>query len=112
MSNAIHYINKNHAELKATEHASIPEQAINIVVGEVLDKASLLIALDNTLSFPDYFAHNWDSAWDCLTDSDAEHLRLDLTDVQQINNEDFEVFKSMIEDAYRDFGRPQLWVVG
>ncbi|WP_367111329.1 barstar family protein [uncultured Psychrobacter sp.] len=112
MSNAIHYINKNHAELKATEHASIPEQAIDVVVGTVLDKVNLLKALDKALSFPNYFAHNWDSAWDCLTDSDAEHLRLDLTDVQQINNEDFEVFKSMIEDAYRDFGRPQLWVVG
>lgn len=107
MSQALHYINKD-----SETPNLIPEQAIDIVVGEVLDKANLLKALDKTLSFPNYFAHNWDSAWDCLTDSDAEHLCLDLTDIEQINNEDFEVFKSMIEDAYRDFGRPQLWVVG
>nr|WP_317200218.1 barstar family protein [uncultured Psychrobacter sp.] len=104
MSQAIHYINK--------KPASIPEQAIDIVMSEVLDKANLLKALDKALSFPNYFAHNWDSAWDCLTDSGAKHLRLDLTDVKQINTEDFNVFKSVIEDAFRDFGQPQLWVVG
>ncbi|MGP4951810.1 barstar family protein [Psychrobacter sp. DM8] len=105
MSQAIHYINQD------SKTTAIPKRAVNIVIKEVLDKAALLTALDKALSFPDYFAHNWDSAWDCLTDSDAKHLRLDLTDVKQINTEDFNVFKSMIEDAFRDFGRPQLWVV-
>ncbi len=107
MTDAIYYINKDSGTPTFT-----PEQAIDIVVGDILDKASLLIALDKALNFPDYFSHNWDSAWDCLTDSDAKYLRLDLTDIKQINTEDFNVFKSMIEDAYRDFGRPQLWVVG
>ncbi|WLP94895.1 barstar family protein [Psychrobacter sp. M13] len=105
MTQAIYYSNKD------DEATAIPEQAIAIVIDHELNKATLLTALDKALSFPDYFAHNWDSAWDCLTDSDAEHLRLDLTDVKQINTEDFNVFKSMIEDAYRDFGQPQLWVV-
>lgn len=114
MSQAIYYIDKDtglYAEPNTCNRAFIPEQAIDIAVGRVLDKTSLLTALDNALNFPDYFAHNWDSAWDCLTDSDAEHLRLDLTEIEQINTKDFKVFKSIIEDAYRDFGRPQLWVI-
>lgn len=106
MSQAIYYIDNSDAQ-----YGSIPKQAIAIIVGEVLDKKALLTALGIALSFPDYFAHNWDSAWDCLTDSDAKYLKLDLTEVEKINTEDFNMFKSIIEDAFRDFGKPQLWVI-
>lgn len=105
MSAAIYYRNKE------CEFTDIPQQAIDIVLGAVLDKEMLLKALAHALNFPDYFTYNWDSAWDCLTDSDVKYLKLDLTKVKHINTEDFNVFKSMIEDAYRDFGQPQLWVI-
>lgn len=108
MSDAIHYSAVNEDGRTTTP---IPEQAVDILVGEILDKARLLTALDNALNFPDYFAYNWDSLWDCLIDSTAEHLKLDLTEVKQVNTEDFNIFKSIIEDAYRDFGRLQLWIV-
>ena len=90
---------------------SIPEQALNIPIGNVLDKKTLLNSLAKVANFPDYFAHNWDSAWDCLTDSDITHLTLYLNGVEKINTEDFNVFKRLIEDAYKDFGKPQLWIV-
>lgn len=90
---------------------SIPEQALNIPIGNVLDKETLLNSLAKVANFPDYFAHNWDSAWDCLTDSDITHLTLYLNGVEKINTEDFNVFKRLIEDAYKDFGKPQLWIV-
>ena len=90
---------------------SIPEQALNIPIGNVLDKKTLLNSLAKAANFPSYFAHNWDSAWDCLTDSDITHLTLYLNGVEKINTEDFNVFKRLIEDAYKDFGKPQLWIV-
>lgn len=90
---------------------SIPEQALNIPIGNVLDKETLLNSLAKVANFPSYFAHNWDSAWDCLTDSDITHLTLYLNGVEKINTEDFNVFKRLIEDAYKDFGKPQLWIV-
>lgn len=106
MSSAIYYSDQNNEA-----SASIPKQAIAIVIDNVLDKETLLEALGEALQFPDYFVHNWDSAWDCLTDSDAQHLKIDLTKLKQINTEDFTIFKSIVEDAYRDFGKPQLWVI-
>lgn len=106
MSQAINYINK-----KDVATQTIPQQAITIAVAENLNKQTLLTGLAKAGDFPSYFAHNWDAAWDCLTDSDIKHLKLDLTAAVSINTEDFNVFKSIIEDAYRDFGEPQLWIV-
>lgn len=132
MSQAIYYVNQNYIDQKPANRnlfdrynidqsainqngtalsASIPVQAVNIPVGQVLDKTTLLTSLADTCNFPSYFSHNWDSAWDCLTDSAVSHLILDLSCVKTINTEDFNVFKGMIEDAYRDFGQPQLWVI-
>ena len=98
-------------EIKSDALNNIPEQAINISIGEVLDKETLLTSLANACDFPSYFSHNWDAAWDCLTDSEIDHLKIDLTQVKNINTEDFNSFKRIIEDAYRDFGRPQLWII-
>lgn len=107
MSQAIYYLNKTN---EASDH--IPEQAIVIPIDKALDKGTLLTSIARACDFPDYFGHNWDALWDCLTDSEVQHLQLDLADVDKINTEDFNVFKRIIEDAYRDFGKPQLWVVG
>ena len=137
MSQAIYYVNKNNInqnrinqncinqngvdqnsikqnKINQSDSAlidNIPEQALNIPIGDVLDKETLLDSLAKVANFPDYFAHNWDSAWDCLTDSDITHLTLYLNGVEKINTEDFNVFKRLIEDAYKDFGKPQLWIV-
>ena len=43
--------------------------------------------------------------------SDNEYLTLDLTAVKNMNTEDFNIFKSIIEDAFKEFGKPQLWIV-
>ncbi len=104
MSQAIIYVNKDDVD-------SIPKQAVNIVINNELNKDTLLTSIAKACEFPDYFGYNWDALWDCLTDSDVKYLTLDLTDIEKINTEDFNAFKSIIEDAYRDFGQPQLWVV-
>lgn len=107
MSQAIIYVNKNDAD-------SIPKQAINININieDELSKETLLTSIAKAGDFPAYFGHNWDALWDSLTDSEIKYLQLDLTAVEKINTEDFNMFKSIIEDAYRDFGQPQLWVIG
>ena len=107
--NSIKQNNINQSDSSLTD--SIPEQALNIPIGDVLDKETLLNSLAKVANFPDYFAHNWDSAWDCLTDSDITDFTLYLNGVEKINTEDFNVFKRLIEDAYKDFGKPQLWIV-
>lgn len=107
MSQAIYYIHQDSADFDS----SIPNQAIKVPVNEILDKSTLLTNLATACDFPDYFSHNWDSAWDCLTDSEVTQLTMDLTAVKRINTEDFNVFKSIIEDAYKTFGKPQLWVI-
>lgn len=117
MSQAIYYINQNSINQNGIDQKTetfidnIPEQALNIPLGNVLDKESLLTSLAKVANFPSYFAHNWDSAWDCLTDSDITYLTLYLNEVDKINTEDFNVFKSIIKDAYKNFGKPQLWIV-
>ena len=106
MSQAIYYIERN-----SEAYESIPEQAIAIVINDELNKDTLLTSIAKACNFPDYFGHNWDALWDCLTDSKIQYLKLDLSDIEKINTEDFNMFKSIIEDAYNDFGQPQLWVV-
>lgn len=110
MSQAIYYlIPSNKPPCTPVDFA--PKQAITIPIGNTLNKATLLSALATACNFPSYFAHNWDSAWDCLTDSEVTHLQLNMTQVTHINTEDFDIFKDMIEDAFKDFGKPQLWIV-
>ena len=117
MSQAIYYIKKNDINPNAIAQKNealihrIPKHAINIPIGDVLDKETLLDSLAKVANFPDYFAHNWDSAWDCLTDSDITHLTLYLNGIEKINSEDYNAFKRLIEDAYKDFGKPQLWII-
>ena len=116
MSEAIYYVTKNSIEQNPIDNSSkavvaIPKQAILVPIGDILNKDTLLDSLAKACDFPSWFGHNWDAAWDCLTDSDIEYLTLDLSSTHDINNEDFKVFKSLIEDAFRDFGKPQLWII-
>ena len=117
MSQAIYYIKKNDVNQNAIAQKdeafinAIPKHAINIPIGDVLNKETLLHGLATAANFPSYFAHNWDSAWDCLTDSDITDFTLYLNAVEKINSEDFNAFKRLIEDAYKDFGKPQLWII-
>ncbi len=106
MSQAIYYIERN-----SEAYESIPKQAIAIIIDNELNKDTLLTSVAKACKFPAYFGHNWDALWDCLTDSKVQHLKLDLSDLEKINTEDFNMFKNIIEDAYNDFGQPQLWVV-
>ena len=111
-SQAIHYVSQDPINQNGTAlSAVIPTQAVTIPACDTLDKTTLLTSLARACDFPSYFSHNWDSAWDCLTDSDVRHLVLDLTVIKKINTEDFNIFKSIIEDAYSDFGKPQLWII-
>lgn len=102
MNQAIYYVNNKNL---------VPAQAIDIPIDNVFDKAIILPALAQACHFPSYFAHNWDSAWDCLTDSNVTQLQLYLADTKEINYDDLNSFKSLIKDAYKDFGKPQLWIV-
>ena len=117
MSQAIYYIKKNDVNQNSIAQKNealihrIPKQALNIPIDDVLNKETLLNSLAKVANFPDYFAHNWDSAWDCLTDSDITDFTLYLNAVEKINSEDFNAFKRLIEDAYKDFGKPQLWII-
>ena len=116
MKEAIYYVTKNSIEQSLIDNSSkavvaIPKQAILVPMGDILNKDTLLDSLAKACDFPSWFGHNWDAAWDCLTDSDIEHLVLDLTAVKNINTEDFNVFKSLVEDAFKEFGKPQLWIV-
>ena len=117
MCQAIYYIKKNDVNQNAIAQKdeafinAIPKHAINIPIGDVLNKETLLNSLATAANFPSYFAHNWDSAWDCLTDSDITDFTLYLNAVEKINGEDFNAFKRLIEDAYKDFGKPQLWII-
>lgn len=117
MNQAIYYIKKNDVNQNAIAQKDealihrIPKHATNIPIGDVLNKETLLKSLAKVANFPSYFAHNWDSAWDCLTDSDITDFTLYLNAVEKIDSEDFNVFKRLIEDAYKDFGKPQLWII-
>ena len=117
MSQAIYYIKKNDVNQNSIAQKNealihrIPKQALNIPIDDVLNKETLLHGLATAANFPSYFAHNWDSAWDCLTDSDITDFTLYLNAVEKINSEDFNIFKRLIEDAYKDFGKPQLWII-
>lgn len=115
MSQAIYHIAATEGADNTTSNttAPIPDDAIAIKVdpNTLVDKQTLLSSLAIACNFPDYFSNNWDSAYDCLTDSDTRHFKLDLHDAEKINTEDLNAFRSLIEDAYEDFGKPQLWII-
>ncbi len=111
MRQAIIYLDKDSVDDDSEVYDSIPKQAIAIVLDNELNKTTLLTSIAKACDFPSYFGHNWDALWDCLTDSDVKYLTLDLTAIKKIHTEDLNTFKHIIEDAYKDFGQPQLWML-
>lgn len=100
--NAIHHI--NHANLA-------PQNALILDTGKHINKASLLSALGKSCQFPDYYATNLDSAWDCLQDAEnIPHLLLN-TQNKTIHKEELKAFTSLIIDAYDAWGYPELWII-
>ena len=89
----------------------VPDDAVALRVGEICDKATLLVALGQACHIPTCYSLNWDSAYDCLTDREVTAPQISLASTYQIDNKDLSVFKTLIEDAYEQFGKPQLWIV-
>ena len=89
----------------------VPDDAVALTVGKVCDKTTLLSALGQACQFPTYYSLNWDSAYDCLTDSKVTALQISLASTDQIEHKDLSIFKTLIEDAYEQFGKPKLWIV-
>ena len=71
---------------------------------EAVTRESLLTALSETLSFPDYFGHNWDAAWDCLSEQvwpsgqlHILHLRIEADAF--LAETDVQTFVELMDDA-------------
>lgn len=89
-----------------------PADALELPVGAALSKHSVLAALGQACAFPEYYnSKSWDAAWDCLQDSSAEHLLLDLHGLKQIDKAALKEFVSLIADAYEAWQQPQLWII-
>lgn len=89
-----------------------PAQAIELNIGSSVDKNRILTALGEACRFPDYYnSKSWDAAWDCLQDSEIEHLVLDLQGVDQLNKTALKEFINLIVDAYDAWQQPQLWII-
>lgn len=89
-----------------------PAHALELPLGPTLNKHAVLTALGQACGFPDYYnSKSWDAAWDCLQDSSAEHLVLDLHGVKQLDKTALKEFISLIADAYEAWQQPQLWII-
>ncbi len=69
-----------------------------------VDRKALLIELTRTFNFPGYFGHNWDAAWDCLSELSWSanrlqilHLRIDSE--SSISENDLSIFVELMNDA-------------
>ncbi len=101
MNQAVYYINDTN---------SVPENVVKLPVTKIINKITLLASLAKACDFPNYFAYNWDSAWDCLTDSSVNALLLDLSEASMIDRKDLMAFIYLLEDAYEVYARPYLWI--
>lgn len=99
---AIHYIDCPQAA---------PAPAVRLETGDKINKASLLNALAQACRFPAYFGHNWDSAWDCLCDSQIQHLLLQVDADNTVNLDETAAFIALIEESWQLHGKPQLWLI-
>ena len=68
----------------------------------LVNKQTLLTELAQVLSFPEYFGHNWDAAWDCLTELSFEKgpiiLELDLTG-KSVDEHELAIFTELLDEA-------------
>ncbi|HSC85025.1 MAG TPA: barstar family protein [Pseudomonas sp.] len=70
----------------------------------VLNKHSLLGALATALHFPAHFGHNWDAAWDCLseldwTDRRAYTLQLNIAAESRVDEPELATFIDLFSEA-------------
>ncbi len=74
-------------------------------VAEIVDvhsKDELLRELSDTLSFPDYFGHNWDALWDCLNDFywiDAHEIALIHNRIPDIGSADLKIYLDLLSES-------------
>lgn len=100
--NAIHHIN---------DVGLTPTSAVELQTGNTINKANLLKALGIAGKFPNYYAANFDSAWDCLQDvENLPHLLLNTVG-KTVHNDELKAFISLISDANDAWGYPELWIV-
>lgn len=89
-----------------------PAEAVELCIGNTLNKSQILTALGEACQFPDYYNRkSWDAAWDCLQDSEVKHLLLDLHGVTQLDKAALKELISLIIDAYDAWQQPQLWII-
>lgn len=71
---------------------------------ETVIRESLLDALNEALCFPDYFGHNWDAAWDCLSEQvwplgKLQILYLRIAADVSLAESDLRTFVELMNDA-------------
>lgn len=75
-----------------------------------LNRETLLAALAEALRFPDYFGHNWDAAWDCLTELEwrpgkPRVIRLTIGEGGRVDEAALEDFLELMDEACRYWAR-------
>ncbi|MFD2420046.1 barstar family protein [Amycolatopsis pigmentata] len=91
----------------AAEQAHARGAYAHLVDGHPVDKTSTMDAIATALSFPDYFGHNLDALYDCLTDlswlPSGEHVLIwggsDL--LKQADPKAYLAIRGVLSDAER-----------
>lgn len=74
---------------------------------------SLLGALSATLHFPDYFGHNWDAAWDCLSEQlwpegQQQIVHLCFDNDTELAEPDLHTFIELMEEACQHWAAQKM----
>lgn len=69
-----------------------------------LNAKCLMAGLAQALEFPEYFGHNWDAAWDCLTDltwakDQHRHLQLHIDSATEVDEDALSMLIELLGDA-------------
>ncbi|WP_150302893.1 barstar family protein [Pseudomonas saliphila] len=87
----------------------LEQPAIALDADHRLDKATILQALREAFSFPDYFGENWDAAYDLLLDevdqlAEPALWRFSIDGAAEVNEADLAAWLQLMADvcAYAD----------
>lgn len=100
----------NDAAAAAAEAAFARGGYPHIVDGDTVDKPTTLTAFAAALSFPDYFGHNLDALYDCLTDLSwlppGEHVLIwpGSEKLRHADPKTYLAIRSVLSDAQRTLG--------